>query len=78
MILRWYDDWKLTVARASGVGYIVSVELPNHPTLQHLQVSGSSNEIKALANLLDKLLSELTNTTVKEVIVDGRDSAASA
>lgn len=70
---RFFDDWTLTVGSASGMGAFLRIEMPHNPKQPVTQITGSTVEIKRLANTLDLLLCELTGTKTEKVIVDGTD-----
>lgn len=77
---KWFDDWYLTIAKSNGPmapDAYVEAELPHCEALRRTRIHGNPDEIKRLANLLDKLLNELTKTRKIEV-KDGTDTALSA
>lgn len=75
---KWYDDWLLSVGGNEGAAYL-KVELPNYPRQPITYIEGTPKDIGALANLVDKLLSELTHTKTMKIMDDnGTHSATPA
>lgn len=68
---RFFDEWELKMGNASGGGAFLEITMPHNPNQPRTYISGSTYEIKRLANTLDKLLCELTGTKTEKVIIHG-------
>jgi hypothetical protein len=72
---KWYEGWYLTVAKSDSPSSppYVEVELPNCPEMRRTKIytSNDDHSLKSVANLLDKLLSELTHTEGAKLVGDG-------
>lgn len=68
---RFFDDWRLKMGNASGGGAFLEITMPHNPTQPRTYISGSTYEIKRMANTLDQLLCELTGTKTEKVIIHG-------
>jgi hypothetical protein len=70
---KWYDDWKLSLTGWDDGSARIDVELPhNNPPL--VRFATDKDHMQQQANIIDKLLSELTHTKVNKVITDGRNT----
>lgn len=71
MAKKWYADWRLSVSTAPGISNNarVVVNLPHaSEDLQNVVAYNDSADVKQLANLIDKLLCELTGTKTHKVL----------
>lgn len=62
---QWYDDWELAVTGWDDGTARIDVTLP-HNNVKQVQFFGTKDTIQLQANILDKMLCELTGTTSEE------------
>lgn len=67
---RWFEDWELGIMGFDDGTAYVEVHLPHNVPTHYIFPGKKGPEIRNLASLLDKLLSELTGTKVKKVEFD--------
>ncbi len=68
----WYSNWELTVIGwDDGIARIDIILPHNNPST--VSIPTTKEQVQPIANVIDKMLSELTGTKVKKVIDDGSD-----
>jgi hypothetical protein len=69
-VKKWYDDWKLSLTGWDDGSARIDVELPhNDPPV--VSFGTDKRYMQQQANIIDKMLSELTGTKITRVINDG-------